>query len=286
MLVQEEFEKLLEKITNADVYKRVTTDIFHDRQATLIKQHEQLPEWVNKEDHGPYYFIRYSSPSTSEEVTIKTKTYKLDDQIELNTLHKLKTYQWLLAESYEAFEDFIEIVYADCGRRGSNLWVRPDGWKHDGSTDINHYYNPRRKMKGTPFLQLKAFRERSAHFREYEARKGNNYRVTFVLIEKLRHLIVHNGGYCRDFDSLMRSMQSELNDVSIKDVRSYVESYFIPHRGTKLIDLLEFPVEEGPGAVIGAYHDTMQSLFNTLIEYAVLVKESIERNSSELPPIN
>ncbi|HEK2705574.1 TPA: hypothetical protein SMT67_003793 [Pseudomonas aeruginosa] len=286
MLVEEEFEKLLKKITNADVYKRVTADIFHDRQAALIRQHEQLPEWVNKEDHGPYYFIRYSSPSTSEEVTIKTKTYKLDDQIELNTLHKLKTYQWLLAEAYEAFEDFIEIVYADCGRRGSNLWVRPDGWKHDGSTDLNDYFNSRRKTKGTPYLQLKALRERSAHFRKYEAREGNNYRIVFVLIEKLRHLIVHEGGYCTNLNSLMSSIHRELSDVSVKGVRAYVESYFIPHRGGELIDLLEYPVEDGPGAVIGAYHDTMQSLFNTLIEYAVLVKESVERDSSELIPIN
>lgn len=275
-VVEEEFERLLGKITNTDVYKRETARIFHEHEAKLVKQHEQLPEWIDREEHGSQYFVRYTSPSTSKEVTIKTKTYKIEDQIELNTLHKLKTYQWLLAEAYEAFEDFIERVYADCGVRGSNLWVRPKDWSHDGSTDLNHYYNPRRKMKGTPFLQLKAFRERSAHFREYEARKGNNYRVTFVLIEKLRHLIVHNGGYCRDFDSLMGLIQSELSDVSIKGVRSYVESYFISHRGAKLIDLLEFPVEEGPGAVIGAYHDTMSSLFSTLIEYALLVKESVE----------
>jgi hypothetical protein len=282
MIVQDEFQQLLEKITNADVYKRVTADIFHEQGKKLIQHHEQLPDWVDKEDHGPYYFVRYTSPSTSEEVTIKTKTYKLQDQIELNTLHKLKTYQWLLAEAYEAFEDFIEIVYADCGVRGSSLWVRPDGWKYDRSKDLSHYYNPRRKNKGTPYLQLKALRERSAHFREYEARKGNNYRVAFVLIEKLRHLIIHNGGYCKDFDALIKSMQAELSNVSMRDVRSYVESYFVSHRGAKLVDLLEFPVDEGPGAVIGAYHDTMSSLFSTLIEYALLIKECIELDNAEL----
>ncbi|MNR04074.1 hypothetical protein D3C85_1200020 [compost metagenome] len=263
------------------MYQRETARIFHEHEAKLIKQHEQLPEWIDREKHGSHYFIRYSSPSTSEEVTVKTKTYKLDDQIELNTLHKLKTYQWLLAEAYEAFEDFIEIVYADCGVRGSNLWVRPDSWKHDGSTNLGDYYNPRRKSNGTPYLQLKALRERSAHFRKYETREGNNYRIVFVLIEKLRHLIVHEGGYCINFNDFMKSIQRELSDISMRDVRSYVESYFVPHRGAKLIDLLEFPAEDGPEAVIGAYHDTMSSLFNTLIEYALLVKESIELDSSE-----
>jgi hypothetical protein len=274
--VQEEFDEFLEKITNADVYKRETAKIFQHHETRLIEQHEQLPDWINREEHGPAYFVRYSSPSTAEETTVTTKTYKLDDQLELNTLHQLKTYQWLLAEAYEAFEDYLERVYADCGIRGSSLWVRPDGWKYDGSKDLSHYYNPTHKRKGTPFLQLKALRERSAHFREYEARKGMHYRVTFVLIEKLRHLIVHEGGYCKDFESFMKSIQQQLNAVSMKDVRSYVDSYFIPHRGAKLIHLLELPVEDGPRALIGAHYDEMGALFTTLIEYALLVKESIE----------
>ncbi|WP_267273346.1 hypothetical protein [Pseudomonas putida] len=282
MIVQDEFQKLLEKITNTDVYKRVSTDIFHEQEKKLIQHHKQLPDWVDKEDHGPCYFVRYTSPSTSEEVTIKTKTYKLQDQIELNTLHKLKTYQWLLAEAYEAFEDFIEIVYADCGVRGSNLWVRPDDWRHEGSTNLSDYLKPRKKGSSTPYIQLRALRERSTHFREHEAKEGNNYRVVFVLIEKFRHLIVHQGGYCFDFNTLMKKIQRELVGVSFEGVRSYVKSYLIPHREALLVDLLEFPVEDGPGAVIGAYHDTMQSLFNTLIEYAVLVKESIELDNAEL----
>lgn len=281
MVVQEEFEKLLEKITNADVYKRVTADIFHERKDTLIRQHEQLPEWINKEDHGPHYFIMYSSPSTSEEVIIKTKTYKLNDQIELNTLHKLKTYQWLLAEAYEAFEDFIETVYADCGVRGSNLWIRPEGWKHEGSTRLSDYIKPRQKGSSTPHIQLNAFRERSEHFRTHEAKEGNNYRVVFVLIEKFRHLIVHEGGYCTNFESLMKKVQRDLSGVSFKDIRSCFDSYLIPHRGARLVDLLEYPAEAGPNTVIGAYHDTMSYFFNKLIEYALLVKESVELDSAQ-----
>ncbi|WP_095063707.1 hypothetical protein [Pseudomonas sp. Irchel s3f19] len=282
MVVQEEFQKFLEKITNADVYKRVTADIFHERETTLIRQHEQLPEWVDKEEHGPYYYVRYSSPSTSEEVTVKTKTYKLDDQIELNTLHKLKTYQWLLADAYEAFEDFIETVYADCGVRGSSLWVRPEDWKHDGSTKLSDYIKPRQKGSSTPYIQLNAFRKNSEHFRTHEAKDGCNYRVVFVLIEKFRHMIVHEGGYCTNFESLMKKVQRDLSGISFKGIRSYFDAYLIPHRGAKLIDLLEYPAEDGPGSVIGAYHDTMSYLFNTLIEYALLIKESVELDNAEL----
>lgn len=281
-VLQVEFDKLLEKITNADVYKRETARIFQHHGARLVEHHEQLPDWINREEHGQAYFVRYKSPSTGEETTITTKTYKLDDQLELNTLHKLKTYQWLLAEAYEVFEDYIERVYADCGVRGSKLWVRPAGWKYDCSKELSHYYNPRRKGNGTPFLQLKAFRERSAHFREHEVKKGRHYRVQFVLIEKFRHLIVHEGGYCRDFKSFMGSICRELDGTSIDGVRGYVESYFIPHRGAKLIDLLELPVEDGPGALIGAYQDSMSGFFKTLIEYALLIKESIELEAQRI----
>ena len=276
MVVQEEFEKFLEKITNADVYKRVTADIFHERETMLVKRHEQLPHWVDKEDYGPYYYVRYSSPSTLEEVTIRTKTYKLDDQIELNTLHKLKTYQWLLADAYEAFEDFIEVVYADCGVRGSNIWVRPENWQHDGSKNLSDYTKPRQKGSSTPYIQLNAFRKQSEHFRTHEIRGGNNYRIFFILIEKFRHLIVHEGGYCSNFKNLMKKVQRDSSGVSFKEIRSTFEAYLIPHRGAKLIDLLEYPVEDGPNTVIGSYHDTMSFFFKTLIEYALLVKESVE----------
>ncbi|WP_346397415.1 hypothetical protein [Pseudomonas syringae] len=282
-VLQGEFEKLLEKITKADVYKRETAKIFQHHEAGIIEHHKQLPDWIDREEHGPAYYVRYKSPSTGDETSITTKTYKLDDQLELNTLHKLKTYQWLLAEAYEVFEDFIEKVYADCGVRGSNLWVRPADWKHDGSKDLSHYYNPRRKGSGTPFLQLRALRERSAHFREHEAKKGQHYRVQFVLIEKFRHLIVHEGGYCNDFNSFMGMIKKQLDGTSINGVHSYVKSYFIPHRGAMLIDLLELPVEDGPGVLVGAYQDSMAGFFKTLIEYALLIKESIE--SEEQPVI-
>jgi hypothetical protein len=97
-----------------------------------------------------------------------------------------------------------------------------------------------------------------------------------VLVEKLRHIIVHKGGYSDDFKGLKGKIYSELKGMSTKNVHSYVDSYFMTHKGDKLIDLFEFPVEDGVGARVGAYHDSMIGFLRALVEYAQLIRESIE----------
>lgn len=177
-------------------------------------------------------------------------------------------------EAYEAIEDFIERAYAYCGLKGMALWGEPNNWSHGSSLEIEHYLSV--KLRGTPYAQLKAFRNELPHFAQYESQNPNkvNYRVVFVLVEKLRHFIVHNEGYGQDFDKLMNRIRGELPSVDAKQLKSYVESYFIFHGGRYLIDLLELPVEDSE-LPIGAYNDEMLGFFRSIMEYAALIAEAI-----------
>ena len=274
--LETEFNTLLEKISSLSIHKATAKDIYDREFKSIHELHEQLPDWSDQKETGQWSYFHFTSPSTGEETTYQSRPLKLDDQIELNELQKLKTYHWLLAEAYEAFEDFIERVYAYCGLVRNRFWAQPDNWAHGESSDFKHYYNPKHKSKGTPYRQLEILRQQSQHFSTHEVKPGNNLRVVFVLIEKLRHIIVHKGGYSDDLKGLKGKIHSELKGMSTKNVHSYVDSYFVTHRGDKLIDLLEFPVEDGVGAIIGAHHDSMAGFFRTLVEYAQLIKESIE----------
>jgi len=54
------------------------------------------------------------------------KVSSIEDRYLSVILHKNKQYQWLIAEAYEEFEDFLERVYAFLGYTDSNFWPMSD----------------------------------------------------------------------------------------------------------------------------------------------------------------
>lgn len=275
--IKNEFEILANSINRLNTYKSNADKMFTAQDLAMREHHAQLPEWSLRRKTGSSYFLHYHSPSTGDQLLAPTTRHMLKDELEQNLLQKLKTYHWLIAEAYEAFEDFLATAYAYCGLVGIDLWKRPTKWKHEGSQDINDYRYGRK-----PYEQINAFRRGSPHFAKYEtdSATGTNYKVVFVLIEKLRHTIVHNEGYCNDMKNLIDKMQGELKGENIKLVREYVESNFIVHKGSNLINLLEYPVKDGHGNEIFGFHDPTLGFFRALVEYGQLIRESIHLHSA------
>ena len=272
--LEQSLQTLSNKIGSLNEHKCEAGKIFEAQHKAILEAHAQLPEWSIQAQKGKLYLFHFSSPSTGTPLSLQGKHFDLSAQLELNTIQKLKVYQWLLVEAYEAIEDFLEKAYAYCGSKGMELWERPNKWQHGSSEEIDHYLSV--ELRGTPYAQLKAFRTNLHHFAKYESTNPNqvNYRVVFVLIEKLRHFIVHNEGYGQDFDKLMTRIRGELPGVDSKQLKNHVDSFFTLHGDRYLVDLLEFPVED-PTLPIGAYHDQMLGLFRNIMEYAVLITEGI-----------
>lgn len=277
--LREEFDKFATKLSQLNLYQSEANKIYTKHHQSILDSHSQLPEWAMELKHGKKHFFHFSSPSSGEDLYHDSPPQMLEDKLEFNTLQKLKTYQWLLVEAYEAFEDFVESAYAFCGLIGLSIWVRPDDWNHGSSTDIRHYMKPPKGKDRTPYAQLKAFRQGSKHFAEFETGRttGTNYRVILVLIEKLRHYIVHDGGYYKDAGTLAGKVQKELPGMDMKSVMSFVNSYFVPHGHSQIIDLLEYPIEPDENKPLGAYHDPMLGFFKNLVEYGLLLFETIHQ---------
>lgn len=275
--IRNEFERLATTISKLNLYKNNANNIFTAQDLAIREHHAQLPEWSLRRKTGRSYLLHYQSPSTGGDLIVPPKCHTLEDELEHNSLQKLKTYHWLIVEAYEVFEDFLAKAHAYCGLEGIGLWQRPPKWCREGSRNIDDY-----KYGRKPYFQIKAFRLGSPHFAKYEtdSATGTNYKVVLVLIEKLRHAIVHNEGYCNDMKSLIDKMQGELIEEDIKLVREYVKSNFIVHEGSNLINLLEYPVKDGCGNEIVGYHDPMLGFFRALVEYGQLIMESIHLYSA------
>ena len=50
----------------------------------------------------------------------------IDDKKKAIVFHKNKQYQWLLAEAYEVFVDFVEHAYAFAGHANNDFWLLSD----------------------------------------------------------------------------------------------------------------------------------------------------------------
>ncbi len=274
--LQEQFDKFSATISKLNLYKDQTRRVFEVQDKAIRDFHEQLPDWSMQIQDGSPYFLHFQSPTTGSDLLVKPVYHKLPEQLEFNALHHLKTYHWLLAEAYEAFELFLTRAYSHCGREGLSLWSRPEKWKLDGSLQLEDY-NTERK----PYGQLKAFRQRSAHFAAFESSgpTGKNYRVSFVLMEKLRQVIVHNGGYCENFQKMIDKMQAELKDLDIRIVREYAAMHFTHHAGSKLIDLFEVPLTDENDNETGVYKDILLGFFRMVVEYGKLILETIEMHA-------
>lgn len=271
----DEFAILTTKISKLIQYKYRTDDIFTEQHQKIQDTHAQLPDWSITKHEGQPFHLFYQSPSSGADITISTAPQKLEDRLAMNTLQKLKAYQWLLAEGYEVFERFVIGTYAYCGVKRLSIWTQPKDWKHGDSRDIDHYL---KKVSGEPYTQLNAFRAGSEYFAKHEINgpTSTNYRVIFALIEQFRHRIVHNGGYCKDLQMFIKGMQQRLPGIASKSYTPFVESYFVLHGDGHIIDLLEYEAFNEDGTPNGGYHDTVPHFLKVLVEYAHLIMESIQ----------
>lgn len=279
------FTKFSASIGRLITYKYKTDDAFTEQYQKIKETHAQLPDWSIQKQGGLPDFFYYQSPTTGADIVVKSEPLKLEDQLARNTLQKLRAYQWLLAEGYEEFEQFVVKAYSYCGYKGIDIWTPPVDWKHGTSSNLDHYLAKFKSndKSGVPFIQLNAFRARSHYFSRFETNgpSGTNYKVMFALIEQFRHRIVHNGGYCKNLRIFMNGMQRRLPDIPRKTYTPFVESYFFLHGDGHLIDLLEYEAYNDDGTPNGGFHDTLPHFLKLLVEYAQLILESVEVHPSD-----
>jgi len=228
-------------------------------------------------ENGKPYFFAYKESS-------------MVDKQKAVVLHKNKQYQWLLAEVYELFEDFIEEAYALARDKDKNFRNLTD----DGNISISDI--PSKNVEGhlarteakpeKPHAILNHFRSKLPRISRTE--KSNhfdvNLRLAITLVEQLRHIIVHNRGVVSNREEFIADIfkklgLSEKGKAARRD-REFIESFFRSEKYAGTILLLEIPTN--PGMPFEVHIDIFESLSRYLLAYAHLVKESLEAHINNL----
>ena len=278
-----EIEEIFARYTNAvsQVYlyqSAVKTNAKKELEQLVMyeKSLEEIPELngVPLSAHNMFFL----SAENGKAHFFAYKESSIEDKKKAVVLHKNKQYQWLLAEVYELFEDFIEEAYALARHKDKNFRNR----NLTGNGNISISDMPSKNVEGH-LARTEAKREKPHailnHFRSKLPRisrteKSNhfdvNLRIAITLVEQLRHIIVHKRGVVSNKEKFIADVfrklgLSEKGKAARRD-REFIESFFGQGEYADTIFLLEIPTN--PEIPFEVHIDIFEGLSRYLLAYA------------------
>ena len=278
-----QYERLLTAFADIELIERSLRDHTKERYRSLFENSERLQSEGLESLDASHHNMTFRS--LAEGRTIFYRALSRDSkQLRSDLLvHQNKQYQWLLADAYEWFADYIEFAYAAGGHAITTLWrpfeLRKLQEAHGANPSLDEYleFSANSRETGDVFEKLNRFRTVFKTFRAAEER-NLNYRSTrfvLVLVEMLRHVIVHNSGRVRDKQAFIeRTLSRAGASLTGKDGSVFVAQinhFLATLHGESVVHLLDVRSTEIPGA----YASRIGVLLDLLLAYANFIHSEI-----------
>lgn len=277
-LLIEEFDKFKEKFSAILHYQRLVKDNSNDilkKFYERAKDAENLSEEFKDLSGSSLHNFYYPHPINGMQTFYSHKKTNIQEAIELTHLIKNKQYQWLLVEAYEAFEDFIEVVYAICGSKEAEFWREAHSNKLPNNPDLAVFKETAKTLKISEILNRLRAKAPDIKKAENGNERVGHLRFHLILIEKIRHIVVHANGVTTNKEKIIRDILHACNVPSNleTDVRGIIEGYFGSNNDSNHIILLENTRTEIPGLQVS--DSKPEVLINRLLSYSHLVIEAL-----------
>jgi len=267
--------KVLQKVTHESFKKEVLACMEYSKGVENIHPDEQLPLSIQ----NMFFYCLKSGEARlygHSKVTIQEQKDRLFH-------HKNKQYQWLLAEAYEIYADFLESLYACAGYSDNNLWAMSDfgsiSCNDINGKDLSFYNVQASKKKDRPKSILNQFRRKFPEIQnvELDNKHGINLQLTLSLIQNFRHIIVHENGIVKDKKVFLKKVLTEAclyNGGNYNEkYLSYINQFFGGGEHANLILLLEkshetdFPIQ--------FITDRLGNFISLLVAHSALITEEL-----------
>jgi hypothetical protein len=198
-----------------------------------------------------FHSLIFKDPILGKTVKLKTKRTTIEERIKILWVHNNNQYCWLLVDCYEKFKAFIKTTY-----------------RIDKGVEKVHDKVTLQKM-------LSYFSEKYPHFKRSESKNaiGIHLRIAVILIEKIRHAIVHKRGFV-DSDKFPNIV---INEAAINNDRISHEEFILQFIFDNHVKLLELPISNHNGLFV--YHDVFTHLMGYLISYAMLISDVLNKSN-------
>jgi hypothetical protein len=291
MEIMELFEQYAGRVAQIHLYQRAV-------KKTAQNELQQLEEYAKSLEERPDIknlsssYDRMLFPDAKDGIhrVFGSKVSSVEDRQLAVILHKNKQYQWLLAEVYEEFEDFMENAYAFAGLSDNNFWPLNDygsiSLEELKEKDFEWYVKQAKKKRDVPHSILNQFRKAYPDIANIETDNmlKINLKLSVVLIENLRHVIVHKGGVVTDKQKFMEDVLKKSglynNGKYKKEYVDRIESLFGTGEYENTVCLLEVRVK--PELPIDIHVNLFDVLSGYLMAYAHLICEFMESNQKPI----
>jgi hypothetical protein len=289
MTLNDIWDTFSDRMCEIELYHRASKDMAKSELAAIAEQYkvvEKNPEW--KEMSSSYHNMTFYDAKTGTIRFYGHRERSIEDRYLHALLHKNKQYQWLLAEAYEEFEDFLEKIYAYLGKLDNDFWPLNDfgsiTLSELPSKDFEWHLKQAAKKKDIPDSLLNRFRKKFPQLKSLENTNALkiNIALAIALIEKLRHIIVHKGGVASDKQNFIKITLESVglynNGNPNEEHINFINQYFGSAEHENLIRLLEIKVIKD--IPINIEHDVLGGLMGFMMAYALLLLEEINQMSS------
>lgn len=292
MKLSDLINKYEEIVTEIQLYqraiKRNTTKELKELNdyAKFLEEKPDLKDVSSSIDNMYFHDVR-----NGEMQLFGQKICSVEDRTKNIILHKNRQYQWLLAEAYEAFEDYIKKAYAFAGYIDKDFWPLKDfgniSLTELYKKDFDWFLIQAESKRDAPQSILNQFRLKFPSIVEIE--KNNalkiNLKLTVILIEQLRHIIVHNRGTTFKKEKFIEIVLKKAglfnNGKYVKENYDFIASFFGGNEYTNNIVLLEVP-KTAPEFPFKIETCIFQTLSGNLLAYAHLIHESLQLHQEQI----
>lgn len=213
---------------------------------------------------------------------------KTDDLISYIDIQKEKQYKWILSETYEYFEVFIEKIYAILGYSDVSTWPLIDFGNiflsEVSSKPIEWYINRVKEKRDKPDSILNHLRKIFPDISKIEKMNifGNNLRLSICVIEMIRHITVHKSGKVDNIllfrEKILKKAGLYQNGKPCKSDSEFINSLFKESDNEINISLIERKDPKNSEL----YADILGSLINQVMSYSYYIYETVKRHITKV----
>ncbi|WP_422015230.1 hypothetical protein [Roseateles sp.] len=213
--------------------------------------------------------------TSSQHVFYDHREQSHDELLSALVVSHNRQYQWLLAEVFEHFEDFMTDAYGCAGAIDSTIWSSKDLTSIGGHAGMptSWWIEKARGLRGMKATvaasRLRAFPGIS----QVESRNALavDLKVVLFLVERMRHLIVHRRGQASSADDFAEGIARDAGLAApTQEIRDLVGQYFGNGRLNTTIHLLDhqlLPSDDG----FNWHVEKFDQLLGWLLAYAHMV---------------
>ena len=228
-------------------------------------------------------------PYTNEKVSIGGAVISKneDDLYGIKFIYN-KQIQWLLVDAYEAFEEYLKLVYAYMGYYDNNLWSLSDY----GNISLNEIKNLRlewfkektnKTIKPEKIInQLKKkIPELTYSLENNKPKIDYNYRLSVV--EHIRHIIVHRNGYIKNEHEFIKKILEKVgkynNGNYSQEYGDYIKQFYCNCSKKHVNSIyLNRTYSEYKDTGLNFVNDKFSFLIENLASYAIILNKSVAKH--------